>query len=146
MPDGVVVGELLPGEKDDAEGVGESSCDKEPKAGRGEFLDNGWKDGDDEPAHDDIEGGGGPVLAVAAHKSLGEDAADSEKPDDAEDGPAKRSANGDEGEGGIGAGDQEIDGRVVKDLEELFDFVAREAVVKRGREVEHDHAGSKDDS
>ena len=130
VPNGMVVRELSPRKEDDSEGVGESSGHEEPQAGGGDFLDDAGEDGDDEPAHDDVECGGGPMLAIAPHEGFGEDAANGEKPNDAKNAPAEGAAHGDQGEGGVGPGYQEVDRGVVEDLEELLDFVAGEAVVK----------------
>jgi len=58
VPDGVVEGELFPDKEDDAEGVGEASCDEEPETAGGEGFVNGFNGDDDEPAHEDIKGGG----------------------------------------------------------------------------------------
>ena len=101
----MVVRKFAPGKEDDPEGVRESARDKEPYARRREFADDGGQNGNDEPAHDNVESGGGPVLTVFAHERFGEDAGDGKKPNHAEDGPAQRATDGDEGKWGVGAGD-----------------------------------------
>lgn len=144
VPDGVIVGELLPRKKDDSDGVGKSARDEEPDSSSWELGDHLGQDGNDEPAHDDVERGGCPVLAVATHEGFGENTTDGEEPDDAEDAPTEGAAHGDEGEGGVGARDEEVDGGVVKDLKELFDLVTAEAVIERRGEVENNHSAPED--
>ena len=146
MPNGVIVRELLPDKEDHSEGVGKASGDEEPYPCGGKLANNGGKNGDGEPAHDNVESGGGPVLAIASHEGFGKDAADGQKPNHSKDTPSQRPSNGDKGEGGVGTCDEEVDGGVVKDLKELLEAMAREAVVEGGGKVKEDHAGSKDDS
>ena len=83
---------------------------------------------------------------ATAQSIFGKDAADGQKPNHSKDTPSQRPSNGDKGEGGVGTCDEEVDGGVVKDLKELFEAMAREAVVEGGGKVKEDHAGSKDDS
>ena len=86
----------------------------------GHGTNDAGKDGDDEPTHDDVEGGGSPVLAIAAHEGFGKNASNGEEPDHSENAPAEGTANGDQGEGGVGPRDQKVNGGVIEDLEELL--------------------------
>lgn len=70
VPDCVIVGELLPSKENDSSCVGESPGHKEPESSGGHGLDHASDDGDDEPTHDDVESGGGPVLTISPHEGL----------------------------------------------------------------------------
>ena len=86
------------------------------------------------------------MLAITTHESFGKDAADGEKPDDPEDTPAERATNGNKSEGGVGAGDEEVDRGVVKDLKEFLELVTGEAVIKSRGQIEDDHGAPEDDA
>lgn len=106
MPDGVVVAQPVPGVEDDAQGVAEATGDEPGDACGAHCADQRTDRKDGEPTHQDIESGGPPGVAFFAHAGLKDDSGDREKPDAAEQRPAPRAAQGDEGERGVGTGDE----------------------------------------
>jgi hypothetical protein len=143
VPDGVVIRKPAPGVEYDAQGVGESPGEKkrEPRWCHGgqQRLDRD----DDDPAHRDIEADRGE-LPAAKQGDLESDAEKGDPPDDAEKGPASRTAEVDQGEGGIGPGDQEKDRRMVDHPQNDFNPGKRDAVVEGGGRIQHNERGSED--
>ena len=128
--------QLVPDEEDHAERVAEPARYDEPEPLRGKTANNG-ADGDDrEPSHDKVERGGEPMFAIAWHEGFGENPADGEEPNDAEERPSPRPPKGHEGERSVGPGDEEVNGSMVENLEERFHPRPSEGVVKGGGEEE----------
>lgn len=144
VPGGVVEAELFPDEEGDASGVADAAGDEPGDAGPGHVGEEGADGYDDDPAHEYVEGGGEPVFAVSPHERFEGDADEGEPPDDAEDAPAPAAAEGDEGDGGVGAGDEEVDGGVVYGLKDALGFGGADEVVDEAGAVEDDEGGSED--
>ena len=65
-------------------------------------------------------------------------------PDDAEEAPAPAAAQVDQDERRIGAGDEQVNGRVVDDAADMLDPLAAAAVVERGTGEQQDQGGAVD--
>lgn len=143
MPGGMKVFEPVEGEKDDTEGVGESAGAHPGDAVPADGVDEGTNGKDGEPSLEEVYEGRGH-FKTADGEAFEDDAGDGQGPLDAEDGPAERAVQRDEGEGRVGAGDEEIDGGMVEDLKDVAGAGADEGVIERGAEINQDQGGGED--
>ncbi len=148
VPGGVEVAAAVEGEEDDAQRVGEAACAQPGEAVPANGVDSGTDREDDEPSLQKIDHGrenGEPPLLEPLHgEALEEDAGDGQRPLHREDRPAQRATQRDEREGGVGAGDEQVDGGVVEDVEDGARASADQRVIERGAEVNEDERGGKD--
>jgi len=119
VPDGVVVGELLDEVEKGAHGVGESPGQEPGETPGGQRVEEGLDGEDGEPPHQDI-GDRGQDLEPVDEEDLENDPRGGQHPDEAEQGPPPASLQRHEREGRVGPGDQQVDARVVDNLEDVL--------------------------
>lgn len=79
---------------------------------------------------------------LALVEDVVKDTSDSQGPDDAKHDPALDPADRDQRIWGVRPSNGDVDGGVVKDLEDPAGSSKNQAVVKGGKKVEQDHAGA----
>lgn len=122
--------------KDDADGVEESARQQPPESAGGECGDQRIQGEEHQPAHADIDENRKDPRTLAGQR-IQDDADQRQAPDGAEHPPARGALQGQQGEGGIGAGDQQIDGMVIERAEDPFRAPAQ-AVVEGRKEIEQE--------
>ena len=134
------------------DGVGDASGEKQIKPGLCQHLHDHLGKGDNGPAHTDVaDHGEDPVLLqVDGRQHCGNDGHD---PLEAKEKPAQLRIDGPDGRqgnDGVGAANEKIDGAVVDDLHDLLAHAGPQTVVDAGYTVKDDHAeavdGGADDS
>ena len=137
VPDRVHVADLFQLVEDDAHRVADAAREEQDQpAGlhRGKQRLDGQHDA---PAHRDIEDHLDFAEAVQHHR-VKDDTDDGKSPQDAEERPAERAAQGHQQIGRVRARDQQENGRVVKDAEHALCTRRGERVVECGHRVEND--------
>jgi len=144
VPDGVVVGELLDEVDKGAHGVDDPPGQKpgEPPGGQG--VDEGFDGEDGKPAHQDV-GDRGQDLEPVDEEDLESDSRGGKRPDQGEQRPSPASLQRHQREGRVGPGDQQVDARVVGDLEDVLQPRRAGGVVERRGRVE-EHQGRAEDA
>ena len=144
VPDGVVVGQTLDEVEKSAHGVDESPGQEpgEPPCGQG--VEEGPDGEDCEPPHQDV-GDRGQDLEPVDEEDLEDNPRGGQHPDQPEQGPSPASLQRHEREGRVGPGDQQVDARVVDDLENVFQPRRADGVVERRGRVE-EHQGCTEDA
>ncbi len=148
VPHGVEVGDAFGHVEDGADGVEESAGREEDEAGAGHGGDEGFDREDDDPAHAEVDEGG-EEFEAAGEEDFEHGAAEHAAPDDAEEDPRQGgvlSAEGDEREGGVGAGDEEVDGDVVAGFEDAFGAGVGDGVVEGGGGVHEQDGDAENDA
>ena len=141
MPDRVQIRHFLDDVEDGTEGVGQAAGDKQPEASGWQHLDDTPDAEDDRPAHDRIDDDTHPLGSKHPERLAG-DADQREYPDEDKQADAAVSAQRDQAKRRVGTRDQQIDGRVVKDLEDIFGARIGQAVVERRGHILEDHGNA----
>ena len=132
MPDRMVEGQPLPRVENNPERIGEATGDEPPDAGHRQATDQRTEGEEDQPTHRQIEGGGNPVVLFSCPQGLDQDADDGEAPDGPEQPPTGGATQGDQGDGRVGTGDEQIDTGVIERLEMRLPPRGGEKVIERG--------------
>ena len=135
----MVIAQARHQKEDHAQGIGDAAGDQQDEPRLGELLDQHRRGEHDQPAHQQIDAHAQGAEAFRPAQ-LEEDAAQRERPDDGEQRPAGRAAKIDQQEGRIGAGDQQIDGAVIQQLEGIFQAWVTDTVIERRGRIQH-HQG-----
>ena len=143
VPDRVAEDESFLVVEEDAGAVGHATGHQPGDAGGRQVLHQGLEGHDDDPPHGDVQARHQAAHAPREH-GLYHDPRGGQPPDDPEDRPAPGPAHAHEREGRVGAGDQQVDGRVVEDLEDALGPRPRDGVVEGRRQVQQDQAGPVD--
>lgn len=141
MPDGMHIPDFFHGVEDEAGGVGDASGQKEHQAGGFHTLDEGADSSDDTPAAGDVAYHGDDLEPFDAD-DIEDDAQDGHTPDNAEDGPADPSPQGDQCKGGIGSCNENEDGGMIEHTQDFFGPHVGNGVIHTGHGKEQNHAGS----
>lgn len=129
VPDCVVVGQTFPNVENDADRV-DSTADQEQRDASGlHALLERARSQYDEPSHDVVEHQG-PVSFLALLDELKGDPKGGQAPNDQQERRTFGPLHFYQGEGGIGAGDQEVDRNVIQSLVEAFSVGTASAVVE----------------
>ena len=130
MPDAVKTGRFFPQRVKDQAGCVKQTARKKPdEAHRPQMKEKGLQGDDHQPAHHQVNHhreNPGPFSSRQFH----DDAQDRQPPYQAEHPPAPRAPEGDQGERRIGAGDEDVNSKVVELAENAF-APASQAVVER---------------
>ncbi len=137
VPDAVEEGSFVHGEEEDSPGVAEAARQQPCRALPGDGSDQGAGGEDDEPSHCHVGDGGEDVESLYGEGFEG-DAHQGDRPDGGEEGPPGAAVQGNEGKRSIGSGDQQVDGGVVEDHEDVASAGADEGVVKGRADVDQD--------
>ena len=100
-------------------------------------MPEGEEGKDTQPAHQDVNQGR-VVALVFEPDTFVNDTQDGQCPDNAKHRPAFPAPDGNQAIGGVGAGNQDVDHAVVKDLEEVLSLGKDEGVEECRREIEQD--------
>lgn len=141
VPNGVVVGEFFPGVEEDAYGVGEPAEEDAEGGGGGHLGEHAGEGEGAGPAHDEVEGHGEPFPA-AEEEELVEEPGGCHAPNEGEVGAAGQVA---QQQGGVGAGDEEVDADVVELAQAVFPLGALYGVVGGGGGVDEGHAAAENE-
>jgi len=144
VPDGVVVGELLDEVEEGAHGVDDSPGKEPGKPPGGQGIQEGLDGEDGEPPHQDV-GDRGQDLEPVDEEDLEDDPRGGQHPDQAEQGPSPASLERHQRKGRVRPSDQQVDARVVDDLEDVLQPRRADGVVKRRGRVE-EHQGRAEDA
>ena len=143
VPGGVEITESIESEEDDTQGVGEASGGKPKRSLPTDGVNQGTRGKDDEPSLKEVDEGrsDGETFDSDAFE---DDSCGGQGPDDGEQGPADGAAERDQGEGRVGAGDEEVDGGVVEHLEDVPSAGTNQRVIEGGADVDEDKGGGED--
>ena len=123
----------------------EQAADKQPAQRPVVEVHQDRLDRDDhQPAHADIDQGR-HQLEASGEEQLEDHAKHRQRPDRAEHPPAPGFAQADQGDRCVGAGDQQIDGTVIKHLQTRLGIRMRNGVIQRRRRVQQHERDAIDD-
>lgn len=148
VPCGMEVGHAVEAEEDDAQGVGQSTGSQPGHSVPADGVKERSRDEDGEPALDQVNGCGGNGEGTA-HETVHGDAlrdhsGHGQRPDNSKEGPSYWPAQGDEREGRVGCGDEQINGGVIEDPEDTAGARAHQGVVEGGADIDENQRARKD--
>lgn len=110
---------LFLGIEEGAHSIGKTACQHEEPEGQASMLDNGWKDEDDQPAHDQIEDEAKFFIDILG-KNLIKNAKDSGSPLDDENEIANPVVHNGQNHWRIAARDGDVNHAVVNDAQDIL--------------------------
>lgn len=148
VPGGVEVAAGVECEKDDSQRVSEPAGSQPGDSLDAKLMQKRPDCENNEPALKQIdkrrEDGETAGLKPLHGNALGEHTGEGEHPLDSKHRPAEGSAQGDERERGVGAGDEKVNGRVVEDVKDRPRAGKHQRVIERGTEINEDQRGGED--
>jgi len=143
VPDRVEVAKPVEGEEEYAEGIREAACDDPTHAFPADCERKGPHRQDYEPSLKQINDGRGDG-EPADGQALEDNARDGGRPHDREKNPADRPAQCDQSERSVGAGDEEVDRRVIENLKDMARSRADQGVIERGKDIDQNESSGED--
>ena len=142
VPDEVGIGDFfVKHEKHHAQGVRQASGEQQNQTSGGHVKPE-WSNGDqNHPAHGEVEGSG-QARETGSPYDLENEAGKGQGPDQAKQRPTPSAVQYAQCERRVRSGDEEVDGDMINDLQQVFAALVGQGVVERGDEVEQDGAAA----
>lgn len=137
MPDRMVVRQTPPHVEKATHSVRQPTPDKECQAAGGDRRQKRFDGDDNDPTHRHIRQGS-ENGSVADQATLESDAEESQSPNQAKERPAPRAAQIDQGEGGIGAGNEQVDSGMIEEAQNSFGAGQGDTMVEGGGGIQND--------
>src|SRR5690606_22210924 len=144
VPDRVRIGQLLAVVEHGAQGVEQSAGEQPAEREAIQRVPHRLDRHQYQPAHRDVDQRG-QALEAAGVEQFEDHSGEGQDPDRGEYAPAPRAAQADQRERGVGAGDQQVDRAVVKDLQPALGNGVLDGVVERGGGVQQQQGDAEDD-